>query len=245
MLLRLVVLFILFILSSSAFSDCGANSQMIGAVYEATSMPSGDKEQKRRQVILWRNGQRVAHEYTDTHITELWEKTKNGMLRLERYFDAHQRGIEYHPFEINHGRGTTDWSLRYQLISDELLNGMQLTETQGHGCDVLEKYVFNDAATKIILYWLPELALIKSYSETSQTGKIQWTLLRMIVNEEHVKQVFRSRSKYQTTDYADIGDNESDPFLLKMINLGHLDHSHSGFYNDQGQPFNGHHPHDH
>lgn len=245
MLLRLFIVLSLFIPSVAAFSDCDANGHILGAVYEAVNTPNGGKNQKRRQVILWRNGQQVAHEYTGTHITELWEKTKTGMLRLERHFDAHKRGIEYQPSEINHGRGTTDWSLRYQLISNELLNGMQRTETKGDGCDVFDNYVFNDDTVQIKLHWLPKLALIKSYSETAQTGKIQWELQRVILDERRVEQVFKTRSDYQTTDYADIGDNESDPFLLKMINLGHLNHSHSGFYNDQGRTFGGHHTHSH
>ena len=240
MLLRHFVLYSLFIFSSTAFADCGANSQILGAVYEAVNIPNGEQDQKRRQVILWRNGQQVAHEYKDTHIAELWEKTKTGMLRLERYFDEHKRGIEYQPSDINSGRGTTDWSLRNQLISNELLGSMQLTETKGKDCDVLEKYFFSDDNVSIELDWLPELALIKNYSEESKAGKIQWKLQQVILDEERVKKAFRIRSNYQTTDYADIGDNESDPFLMKMINLGHLNHSHSGFYNDQGQAFSGH-----
>lgn len=240
MLLRQFVFFSMLAFSSATFADCNANNQILGAVYEAVNILHEKQAQKHRQVTLWRNGQQVAHEYKDTHITELWEKTKNGMLRLERHFDEHERGIEYHPYEINFGRGTTDWSLRNQLISDELLDRMQLTETKGSNCDLTESYVFSSDNVKIKLEWHPELQLIKNYTEESKTGKILWKLQQVIHDEERVKQVFKIRSDYQTTDYADIGDNESDPFLLKMINLGHLNHSHSGFYNDQGQAIGGH-----
>lgn len=119
---------------------------------------------------------------------------------------------------------------------------MQKIKTKDSGCDLVENYVFSNDAVQITLDWLPELQLIKSYSEKSETGRILWKLQQVIHDAERVKQAFKVRSNYPTTDYADIGDNESDPFLLlKMINLGHLDHSHSGFYNNQGQAIGGHH----
>ena len=49
--------------------------------------------------------------------------------------------------------------------------------------------------------------------------------------------------QYELTDYADIGDNESDPFLAKMINLGFIQDTHPGFYNSQGQAIGGRHQH--
>ena len=54
---------------------------------------------------------------------------------------------------------------------------------------------------------------------------------------------FNKNLDYQTTDYADIGDSESDPFLRKMINLGFVEHGSSGMYDAQGNDIGGEHHH--
>ena len=47
-------------------------------------------------------------------------------------------------------------------------------------------------------------------------------------------------NSYGTTDYTNIGDNESDPFLISMINLGFIeDHAH-GFYDSKGNIMGNH-----
>lgn len=244
---RYFIIFILFIFSTAALADCKINKHVLGAVYDVKKSTDGKKYKLQRRVILWRNGQQVAHEYKDTHITELWEKTKLGKLRLERHFDKHKRGIEYHPSEINNGEGTSNWHIRNQLISNKLLREMQLTSTTGENCQVLEKYTLSNDVVQIKLDWLPVLALVKSYMEESSTGKLEWKLERIIHDEKQVKRAFQTRSEYLMTDYTDIGDNETDPFLTKMINLGYIEHSHSSIYNDKGETFGGdnHHAHNH
>ena len=62
-------------------------------------------------------------------------------------------------------------------------------------------------------------------------------------NQQKVQVEFAKWDNYQTTDYADIGDNESDPFLAKMINLGFVEHGASGFYHADGSPIEQLHAH--
>ncbi len=47
------------------------------------------------------------------------------------------------------------------------------------------------------------------------------------------------------TDGADIGDNEFDPFLLKMINQVHIEHSAAGFYDSKRMSLDTSHGHQH
>jgi hypothetical protein len=97
--------------------------------------------------------------------------------------------------------------------------------------------------TSISLEWLTHLRLVKTYSEVSSSGKATWTLEGMVSEADEVRKHFATRAGYQTTDYADIGDNESDPFFLKMMNLGFVDHGASGFYDHHGRTLAGQYPH--
>ncbi len=231
------------LMSSAAYAECTVDDKVLAANYQ---IESGDGRVMHQQTMtLWRNHNQVAHEYSDSHITELWERLSNGMLRLERHFDEYQRGIEYHPLEINAGKGAYDWDVKSQLISDQLLAHMTKGTESGKGCDYVEVYSLQNADKTVMLEWMPHQRLIKSYREESDHRVIQWRLSSTEYDEKKVSQAFIERAHYSTTDYADIGDNESDPFLLKMINLGHVEHGASGFYDASGHPLQGHDSHTH
>ena len=95
----------------------------------------------------------------------------------------------------------------------------------------------------ISLKWLPHYRLIKSFSKETEVGKSSWILEDKIIDPKQIKKAFTAWENYQTTDYTDIGDNESDPFLMKMINLGFVEHGASGFYDAQGNTLEGEHHH--
>jgi len=241
---RLNIFISLLVISSAANAGtCNSNSELLGAKYEVSSNNKLTKTKSTREVSLWRNHKQVAHQHADSQITEIWEQTPNGMLKLTRHFDAHHRGIEYDPYDVNEGKGETDWSSKFQLISQQLKDQMELKKSKGEGCERIEKYKLKLKNAKFELEWLPEQQLVKSYSETSATGKVRWKLEETIGDPARVKQVFAMRSDYKTTDYADIGDNESDPFLLNMMNLGFIEHSSSGFYDAEGHDIGQHHYH--
>jgi len=69
------------------------------------------------------------------------------------------------------------------------------------------------------------------------------TLGTVDFKKAQIQQQFALWDAYQTTDYADIGDNEGDPFLAKMINLGFIEHGASGFYDANGKALGGGHSH--
>ncbi len=48
----------------------------------------------------------------------------------------------------------------------------------------------------------------------------QWSLTNYQGTVEQIAALFTQYSRYQSTDYADVGDNESTPFLAAMINQG-------------------------
>ncbi len=244
MMYRISLLLILSCVNNIAFADCDS-ADTLGAKYKISSTHSESNKTTIRDLVLWRNGKAVAHQYPDTQITELWELSGNGMLRLVRNFDAYKRGIEYHPGEINNGKGDKDWKLKYQLVSTKLMKKMQLEKSTGKDCRTIEYYSLNESDAQIKLLWLPRLQLLKKLQVTKADEIIQWNLEDIVTDKAAVSQVFTSRSSYQTTDYIDIGDNESDPFLLKMINLGFVEHGSSGFYDAQGHALDGHRQHKH
>jgi hypothetical protein len=57
--------------------------------------------------------------------------------------------------------------------------------------------------------------------------RTEWTLTATHRDATAAQRVFSVRESYKSTDFADIGDNETDPFLRDMIHLGFSDgHNH-------------------
>ncbi|MFY8275285.1 hypothetical protein AAEU32_14265 [Pseudoalteromonas sp. SSDWG2] len=219
--------------------QCDVNPEIIKASYHQTQAQG-----EVRRFNLWRFNSAIAHQSVDTGVVEKWQQLKTGQLRPTRYFETYQRGIEYQPGELR-SHNQPDWSQKYQLVSDSLLTSS--VKQYGHGCNREVRFEHRQGQQSIAIEWLPELDLLKSMTVKEQapnglTKVISSLQLRDYQSARHiVEQQFALWDRYQITDYADVGDNESDPFLSKMINQGFVEHGASGFYDSQGHAIGGHH----
>ena len=227
--------------SADTVKQSCSSDEPVMAVYELETMNDHHNKSTQR-VELLRNGHQIAIRYPAKNITEVWDQAANNKLHLIRYFDAYERGIEYQPEEI---QGDHDWSLKRQLVSNQLIGEMTLRKTRGEGCDTLEYYVKKDEKAKLSLAWLPAQALLKRFEVKSNHSRTDWKLLEVRHDEKVINAEFAHLASLYTTDYIDIGDNESDPFLLKMINLGFVTHGASGFYDSEGHDIGSQHNHAH
>lgn len=223
-------------------SDCEYNDQQLGANYTVKEI-SESRQDKHYEMTIWRDSRRVAHEYQTSKITNEWEQVSNGELRLVRFFDEDQRAIEYQPSEVRYGDATSHWQRMNQLVTDAMLEEMTLISSNGKGCDVAQTYQLNNGVDQVELVWLPAMKVVKLLRENSQGVTREWQLQSLVTDPNTVIAAFETRGNYQSTDYTDIGDHESDPFFLKMMNLGHIDHGASGFYDEHGHQLDGHHQH--
>ncbi|MCL1142166.1 hypothetical protein [Shewanella gaetbuli] len=233
--------------SAQTFAQCELNPDILNASYQLTSSSNQTaKTVHQSQINLWRQGNTVAHQYPQTDITESWYLLANQQIKPSRYFDGYQRAIEYQPGEVVHGKTEKDWSYRYQLVSNKLIEQLTLVNESGQGCKRTQRFSKNSPNGLVTLTWLPELKLISQFSWQQGKGKQQvtedWKLIEVGHNPATIKAFFNNLSQYKTTDYADIGDDHSDPFLTQMVTLGFVEHGASGFYDVQGHALeaNGH-----
>jgi hypothetical protein len=196
---------------------------------------------KDTTLVLWRKNNVVAHQYPSTQITEMWQKTNNRLIKPIRFFNAHNRAIEYQPGEVVHGKKETDWSYRNQLISDNLLKSMQEVKTHGEACEQVIQLVQKNKHSELLIEWMPLLKLIKSFQFKGQHRQESWQLIELDTQAAKTEAYFDKLYTYQSTDYADIGDDHTDEFLTKMVTLGFVEGGASGFYNDKGEVIGNHH----
>ncbi|TMN69528.1 hypothetical protein CWB85_17565 [Pseudoalteromonas sp. S1727] len=228
-----------FITPLASAAQCDLDSQYVQAHYQVSNQQTTTNAlTKDQQFTLWRTPHQVAEQGHE--LVEVWQQLRNQQIRPIRYFQAQQRGIEYQPTEVH---GQQDWSTKYQLVSDNFIAKMTLTNEQGEGCERLQNYQLVQGDTKIELAWLVNKKLISSMRISKPQLTQTLSLVSVRFDKADVLQQFANWDSYQTTDYADIGDNESDPFLAKMINLGFIEHGASGFYDANGKALSGGHSH--
>ncbi len=230
-------------LSNDQCSDLALPASNLIAVYEiAKSNHSSDKLGQELQITLVRNGNEVAHQYPQTGITESWQLNQASQIKSTRFFDRHERAIEYQPGEKVHGKSESDWSYRNQLISDSLLSKFTTTAVTNEGCNRLETKQFSKDGLLMDITWFPELRLVSRFTIKQKDADSiveSWSLKRLTLSNNQITPFFKSRYAYYATDYADIGDDHTDPFLTKMMNLGFIEQGASGFYDTKGNPMAG------
>jgi hypothetical protein len=182
--------------------------------------------QTTEKLILWRNNREVAQQSLDSQLTNYWYQLANRQIKSVKFFDGYKKAIEYSPSDVQFEQGPSAWQAKSQIITDDLIAKMQLTSKQGSGCFRVEHYKKSTASQEMNLVWLPELKLIRSLSISNKNVNSVWQLDRIETSKQLVINQFKTWQDYSMTDFADIGDNESDPFLQKMINMGFIEHSH-------------------
>lgn len=238
--MKLAILSLALLSPLASAAQCTIDNQYMQASYQVTQKQGAAQVIDTQQFTLWRTPLQAAQQ--DQQLVELWQQLSNKQLRPIRYFPQAERGIEYQPSEV---KGQQNFSSKQQLVSDELLAKMTLQSEHGEGCDKVQKYTLKQADTTIEVSWVANKKLLESMHITKPIGSQTITLQSVSFDKQTVQQQFAVWDNYQTTDYADIGDNESDPFLAKMINLGFIEHSATGFYDINGKALKGGHNHSH
>lgn len=172
-------------ITNTSIADC--SNDLLGAKYKMTTSVVQGKHSHVTYMTLWRNGAQVAHQHTDSHVTEVWERIKNGQMRMVKNFDEYKRGIEYEPNEIKMKHNESGWQLKNKLVTQQLIESMNLKSSSRHGCDMLQTYEKEGADRNLYLQWLPQQQLVKKFTVVSRKRKITWKLESVIHDKEQVK----------------------------------------------------------
>lgn len=162
----------------------------------AISIPYSDEEPDKGRVI------------------DLWELSKGKRLKLTRYFDNLEQGLEYQPSEESQ-MDKGDWSSKFRLISSELIESIRKSEATGNDCEQVADYQSPDGAMTIS-YLIKQDAL-KSMTSTQRGETIEITLNSISPSGKEIAKLMRQLDSYQLTDFADAGDHDNNPNVITML----------------------------
>lgn len=221
----------------SANDDC--QPRKIMATYSIEEITKDQTSHNRNELILLRTQNSAFHISNKTVATQ-WTKLPKNNMKKTSYFIDDKRAIEYEATKTNTNQA---WDHHAQLLHPKFTEQATLIEKTGEGCEKLEHYQQKEKTKTVDIWWFPEEKIMKRMTSVSADKTINWQLTEATHNQKVIQQQLDILSSYQSTDFADIGDNESDPFFRKMINLGFIEHSASGFYDSKGNSLPSSHQH--
>lgn len=236
--LSIILVLALFCGATKAEKICQTQEGLLGAHYRLVNsqvnkvkneQPAIDKVIKLS--ALWRKNQKVLSVNGEQSTT--WFKLSNGSVQKIAHFDHFKRSIEYQAKLMSDDR----WQQIRQLIPNSKRQSLNFEGSQLKGCYQQETYQWENKVSNLQgkLLWNADLKLVTELTIKQGDRQSYWQLEKIEQDEAIIEAAFAQRANYQATDFADIGDNESDPFLIKMINLGFIEHGSSGIYNTQGE----------
>lgn len=207
-----------------------ASSQLVNSKIDS-NQENAIKNKMIHTSSLWRKPNKVLSVNGERSTT--WFKANHGLVQKTMHFDHFQRSIEYQAKAMSESH----WQQIRQLIPNSKKQSLTLVNTIKDSCYQQALYKWQDKATNLKgkLLWNKDLNLITELTIVQGKQKSHWRLEAIEHDKEVIELTFSQRANYQSTDFADIGDNESDPFLIKMINLGFIEHGSSGIYNANGE----------
>ena len=185
--------------------------------------------QNEHALIYYRSKERVAYYYPQQQITEVYSRMNKDNVSLIRAFDAYHKAIEYESSDIKMEKEINSWQAHKNLASPHTLQKKASQERLKSGIVIYTKRTKN-SFTQMIWYEPQELLLsLEQYKDHRLL--YHYELNKLQAADTHLQKI----SHYETTDFADIGDHEDDPFFIKLINLGFISHHESNAINTKGE----------
>lgn len=192
---------------------------------------------KQGTLLLLRQQAQTAFYNPQNQIAEWWRFDNPKHPQFSRVFGEAKRRIDYYAGDL---RTLGVWVSQAEIESftSEHLRQV-LTKVPQSSCATAEAYEGEYQQVHYQLLWSTTLGL-PLVLETEVGGKVsRWQAQQLLTNDT-VKQQLQQWQRYQRTDFADVGDNEQDPFLAKMINQGFVEHSEHAAYDSHGHPLGNH-----
>lgn len=181
---------------------------------------------ERREWFMWRQPARVETRDGAGETGEVWRRANNGEVAYQRVFHREKRIIEYTEGDLRALDRSPDWRSVAHLIAPSFLKD-RLNE--GERLEILgrpaRRYTGMVDGVALEVLWLEEEQIPAQVREIFKDQE-RLLLLKEIYPLNRSPWPYGQTADYEPTDYADIGDQEADPFLQYLLNAERPTHRH-------------------
>ncbi|MDF1638674.1 hypothetical protein [Alcanivorax jadensis] len=225
---RLLILVSLLCVATGVFAQCIQQDEG-RALHARYQVFDGDTS---RHVDFYRFQDRVA--WRQGEVISVWRKDADSASLL-RVFPGHQRSIWYPTGDLRALGKEAQWQTVTGWPQPEKAGFTPVNDSSVVVVQGCKAWQYEKAGQTVL--WAEEPALPVRMSD----GERRWQLVSL--QQVPASETFVRWEQWPSTDFADVGDNEADPFLRKMIALGFVEHGASGFYSAEGEARQGGHHH--
>lgn len=183
---------------------------------EFTTRIYGKGDNTTTQWQLWRSAERVEWLNVSANTSELWTKTSQNLWFYSKVFHADQHIIEYSPVDLHLLQVAPAWQSFAAALDPTLLQKLP-NARKIKPLDGFQRIQYRGSldGTAYEIDWLPELSLATRV-KTVEEGLTRVTELKRPLVIADNSQSPQNTSRYRVIEYADLGDMERDPFVMKV-----------------------------
>lgn len=187
------------------------------AVYESSSSRESQNAVRAEQVWnLRREADRVEYRYPAKGYVEIWERTRGGEIALSGVFTELRRIVNYTSGDLRALGRYPEWAMVGSLIDPAALGRL---EHSGGGTVLgrqAQRFIGRVGDEDIEILWLEDNALPALIRQVGPAGERRLRLLHLdsLAAGSEGRQ---ETAGYERIDFADMGDNESDPFVKRLL----------------------------
>ncbi len=169
------------------------------------------------KVLQWRffrEADRVEIEDLTSQTGELWQRDGKTQFFF-KLFHADRRSIEYRMDDLQNLNITASWQQHTLLIDPDILRQLAVVKTgsrDGYAFAQLKGTVKGEAWE---IMWRSDLKLPTKIRREHE-GHVEVTELETVHPLTTSPWPRRDHASYEVIDYADLGDRESDPFVIRV-----------------------------
>ncbi len=173
---------------------------------------------------FWRNDQEIRIERPQLGIGELWQQDGHSLIHRKLYH-ADQRAIEFEQSDLNMLQALPSWQKLALLLDKDLLAQLKHGDIEWRDGIPTREYQGNLNGTDWHIVMRLDLALPLLIEQHSEHAEMRTELRQAYLLPMSPWQPTPTQG-YDVIDYADLGDKEYDPFVIKVqAQMGH-DHAH-------------------
>lgn len=195
--------------------------------FETRRLYRGEPERaETRAWYLWRQTDSVETQEANGESGHIWQRDKNNQISYQRIFPAAKRVIVYYPGDLRALQQYPDWKKLASVIDPALL-GSALTakgETTILGRQA-RRYTGRVDDQEFDVLWLEQEQIPARVQRKSKRYKEIVELKEMYPLDQSPWSRLETAG-YESIDYADLGDKESDSFVRAFLHGGGLTHDH-------------------
>lgn len=174
---------------------------------------------------LWREAESVQREWLQERAGEVWQ-LDHGTLFHTVLFHDERRGIEFEPADLQMTGTTSSWAQQAEVVSPAVLQALRGGRSGWQRDVPWREYTGDLNGTHWRVRMRTDLMIPLLVEQTDGQQRSRTVLLEVHPLAEAPWQP-TAASGYDMLDFADLGDHERDPFVLRAQARMGLAHGHS------------------